>query len=616
MGKSHKKSRASRARLNPIGSGRNEQSKDDGLVKKKLQPLLEKLHSAVPNDRAMALGSTSVLCEDSYMRKLLLKERLVQIVLSKLLNDNNTDIVVESFGLLRNIALEEGYDVSTQLWRADIWMSIDQGFCKLLESLSGLQSGEGQAVKNSGESRRLLFDYADNLLSLVVALANGSDDILRQVLERAKLERLFEVIIGLLQYGVTKLPVAVLNTVLDLLYDFSSESFQFIEAVANNEYLATFVRSLPDQMNTPGFNELTKVLIQGVYLQFLDMDITFQQANDIIHAVCDSVKGIDLEQVNKDLSVVCHDEELIKSKDSQVAQKIKHYTVARSNAMMKLQSIEISIDLITSIIEMIASLSEEKKRPLPNSLLETLMVYLPQIFDSLSRQFTSRILIAWNNLLWLYLTLEINFFDLEGEPYKNLWEFVYSVKEEEIDIKLGKLSVVWVLLKTITMQSDPNAWLSTLQLNNDMNFVNSTIENYNKDMNNSDISREDAIELGQRYCGILSTYATFQNQIQINEIIGKFILEQLCSPNLPAMLLADYTNSLFEIYGDENFDYNQPVFVQNNFLDILRTKVVPNLKSQFKLVDKNKDPLIKERCTETFNTLDSFIQYKKNELAE
>ncbi|QLL33257.1 hypothetical protein HG536_0E01680 [Torulaspora globosa] len=613
MGKSNKRSRASKARLNPIGSGRGEQLKDNGLVKKKLQPLLEKLHSAVPNDRAMALGSITVLCEDPYMRKLLLKERLVQTVLSKLLNDNNTDIVVESFGLLRNISLEEGYDVSTQLWRADIWISIDQGFSKLLESLSALQSAQGQAAKNSSESRRLLFDYADNLLSLVVALANGSDDILRQVLDRAKLERLFEVIIGLLQYGIAKLPLAVLNTVLDLLYDFSSESFQFIEAVAGNEYLAIFVRSLPDQMNTPGFNELTKVLIQGVYLQFLDMDITFQQANDIIHAVCNSIKDIDLEQVNKDLSAVCHDEELVKTKDSQVAQKIKHYTAARSNAMMKLQSIEISIDLITAIIEMIASLSEEKKGPLPNPLRETLMVYLPQVFDKLGGEFTSRILIAWNNLLWLYLTLEINFFKLEGEPYKNLWEFIHSVKEEEIDLKLGKLSVVWALLKTVTMQSEPNGWLSTLQLSNDMDFVNSTIESYNKDMSSSNITREDAIELGQRYCGVLSTYATFQQQIQINEVIGKFILEQLCSTNLPAVLLADYTNSLFEIYGDENFDYNQPVFVQNNFLDILQTKVVPNLRTQFKLVDKNKDPRTKERCTETFNTLDSFIQYKKNE---
>mgnify|MGYP001259329943 FL=1 len=250
MGKSKKRSRASKARLNPIGGGKDTHSKDNALVTKKVQPLLEKLHSAVPNDRAMALGSISVLCEDTHMRKLLLKEKLVHIVLSKLLTDNNTEIVVESFGLLRNLSLEEGYDVSIHLWRSDIWKSIDQGFGKLLESLTALQASEEQNSKSSTESRRLLFDYADNLLSLVVALGNGADEILQQLLQAPKLERLFEVIARLLQYGVTKLPLSVFNTVLDLLYDFSSESFEFIDAVTNNSFLSAFVKSLTPQLLT------------------------------------------------------------------------------------------------------------------------------------------------------------------------------------------------------------------------------------------------------------------------------------------------------------------------------------------------------------------------------
>lgn len=612
MGKSKKRSRASKARLNPIGGGKDTHSKDNALVTKKVQPLLEKLHSAVPNDRAMALGSISVLCEDTHMRKLLLKEKLVHIILSKLLTDNNTEIVVESFGLLRNLSLEEGYDVSIHLWRSDIWKSIDQGFGKLLESLTALQASEEQNSKSPTESRRLLFDYADNLLSLVVALGNGADEIFQQLLEAPKLERLFEVIARLLQYGSTKLPLSVFNTVLDLLYDFSSESFEFIDAVTNNSFLSVFVKSLPEQINTPAFNELTKVLIQGIYLQFLDMDITYQQANEIIHTVCDSVKDIDFDQVKSDLSTASHDEELAQTKDSQVAQKIKDYTKARISAMMKLQSIDIAIDLITATTEIVASIYEEKKKPLPNALLETVTVYLPQIFQHLSRDFSSRILIAWNNMLWLYLTLEINFFEL-NENYKNLWEFVNTVDEKQLDLKLGKLSVTWALLKTIALQSQPAKWLSEFQLANNEAFANSLIENYKNDMSNQDILPENSIELGQRYIGILSTYASFQHQININELIGKFILEQLCGPKLPAELLIEFTNSLFEVYGDENFDYNKPVFVQCGFLKILETSVVPNLKAQFKFVDRNKNSQLKDRCSECFNTLESFIHYKKNE---
>lgn len=614
MGKSKKRSRASKSRLNPLnGSGRNAQAKDSAVVAKRVQPLLEKLHSAVPNDRAMALGSISVLCEDSYMRNLLLKEKLVSVVMNKLLTDNNTDIVVESFGLLRNLCLEEGYDVSIHLWRSDIWKSLDEGFGKLLESLAALEGSESRAGKGSSESRRLLFDYADNLLSLVVALANGADAILEQLLEGPKLERLFEVITRLIQYGATKLPLSVFNTVLDFLYDFSSESFEFIEAVTNNAFLSGFVKSLPEQTTNPAFNELTRVLIQGIYLQFLDMDITYHQANEIIHTVCESIKDINIEQVKTDLSTVSHDEELAETQDSQVVQKIKDYTMARVGAMMKLQSIEIAIDLITAVTEIIAALYEEKKKSLPEALQTTITGYLPQIFLHLSRNFSSRILIAWNNMLWLYLTLEINLFELDGEVYKALWEFVSTVNETELDLRLGKLSVIWALLKTTALQSEPAKWLSVFGLANNQSFVASMIENYTKDMSDQNIPPGELTELGQRYCGVLSTYASFQQQIQINELVGKFILEQLCSPKVHAALLVDFTNSLFEIYGDESSDYNGPVFVQCGFLKVLESNVVPNLKSQFKLVDRNKNPQLKEICTECFNTLESFIHYKKNE---
>lgn len=617
MGKSKKRSRASCARLNPVSGGGRHDAKDNALVNKKLQPLLIKLQSIVPNDRAMALGSISVLCEDPYMRKSLLKQKLANIILTKLLTDDNTDIVVESFGLLRNLCLEEGYDLSTYLWRSDIWASVNQGFDRLLESLDALlkkeEQGSDAGNRAATESKRLLFDYADNLLSLVVALANGSDEILKQILNGDKINRVFDVITQLLKYGLTKLPLAVVNTILDLLYDFSSESFEFIDAVESNDTLSEFVKGLPQLMNNASFNELTKVLIQGIHLQFSDMNITYEQANETIHIVCRCIENIDLKQVQTDLSSLPNDEELVRTQDSQVAQKIKDYLKARSSGMMKLQSVEIAIDLITATTEIVASLYEEQKTMFPESLLETLTVFLPRIFQHLGQDFSSRILIAWNNLLWLYLTLEINFLQLPNEPHKYLWEFISALPDTDLALKMGKLSVMWAILKTITSQSETIEWLSFFKLQNNENFVKSIIESYEKDINNKEMAQEDLIQLGQRYCGVLTTYSTFQGQTEMNDLIGKFILKQLCSKDVPQYLLVEFTNSLFEIYSDGNFDYNQPVFVKNGFLDILEKQVAPNLKARFKLVDRNKDTQLKEKCNECFTTLDSFIQYKKNE---
>lgn len=369
MGKSKKRSRASRARSNPLANNSSTRtgSKDEALVTKKIQPLLQNLQSVVQNDRSMALGSISVLCEDPHMRSLLLKQKLVHIVMSKLLTDENTEIVVESYGLLRNLSLEEGYDVSVHLWRSDIWTSINSGFDKLLESLESLNGSDSKA---SSESKRLLFDFGDNLLSLLVALANGSDDILENIISTEKIARVFQVIVKILQYGFKvdesrkaslKIPSNLFNTVLDLIYDFSSESADFIEAVSTDTYLSEFIKNLPNiDLFNP--NELTRVLIQGIYLQFLDMQVTNEQARSIIFKTCTAIEQIDLQEMKHSLSNVALDQELASIANEEVAGKIKDYTKKRVEAMTKLQSIEISLDLITAIAEIIASQFEENHK--------------------------------------------------------------------------------------------------------------------------------------------------------------------------------------------------------------------------------------------------------------
>lgn len=589
MGKSKKRSRASGARVNPL---RGNSGANNGLARK-LDPLLSQLSSVVPNDRAMALASISVMCEDPEARSHFLKEKLVHIVLSKLLNDENMDIVVESFGLLRNLSLEEGYDVSTNLWRSDIWLGIDQGFTKLIESLRSVEGA-------SKESRRLLFDYADNLLSLVVALANGSEAILEQLLGQDKLGRIFQVIGQLLQLGIKKLPLALFNTILDLLYDFSSESFDFIEAVSIDPDLKQFVQGLPQLMDEG--NELTKVLIQGVYLQFLDMDMTYEKADEIIHSVCQSVQGINLRELASEMAP--RDEDIMNSANDQVAQKIKDYTKARVTAFMKLQSVEIAVDLLTAIIEIVASLYEDTRKPLPESLLKTLTEFIPHVFKSLGQDFTSRILIAWNNLLWLFITLEINLYQLPNGVDSYLWEFVNSLNHQELDIQLGKWSVVWALLKTIALQPDPASYLASVNLQNNVQFAQTITNNYTENSN---------LELAQKYIGVMATYASFQGQIDVNKLIGQFILGQIISDQTPPFLLVELTNSLFEIYADASYDYDLPVYVEGGFQNVVSTQVMPKLKQRFKMVDRNKDAVLKDRCTECFNTLDSFIHYKQSE---
>ena len=299
--------------------------------------------------------------------------------------------------------------------------------------------------------------------------------------------------------------------------------------------------------------------------------------------------------------------------------KIKDYAKRRSAAQMKLQSIEIGLDIITATIEIIASVHEASsgKISIPDNLIQCLVDMVPELFIELFDVCTARCLIGWNNLLWLFLGVGFNFFELKSKDngrtmYKSLWDRTTALNDDEYDngkdlgVLIGKYSVIWVLLKiTSTMQETPLNFLKEFGILNNVNFVNQLIEKFNK---------WDDVELKQRLAGILSCLGSFQGQdLQLNEIIGKFFLEQCCNDKVPISVVNDLLNFIFEMYCDGNFDYDGPVFVNNEFASILKEKVAPTVKDRFKFVDKNKEPELKERCNETFNTLNSFIQYKETE---
>ncbi|CAI4037840.1 hypothetical protein SMKI_04G1740 [Saccharomyces mikatae IFO 1815] len=615
MGRSKKRSRASSSRLNPLRkAGSNNNDKDSNVVTKKLQPLLHSLSSVVPNDRSIALSSISVLCEDAHMRQLLLKEKLVPIILTRLLSDSNSDIVVESFGLLRNLSLEEGYDVSIHLWRSDIWTSISSNFAKIIDSLSALQAAEQQSkskpIGNAKvESKRLLFDFVDNLLSLVVALSNGSDDILNEILKEDKTNEIFQVILQLLKYGVEKLPINLFNTILDLVYDLSSESFEFIEHVSNNTYILQFLNELSPDLH-PQANELTRVLVEGIHCQFLDMNITYDQCNRIIHSVCHSINNIDpvklMNDINDPVEITPATD---KDESSKVIDKIKDYNAKRNESMMKLQSIEIAIDLITAVTEIVASkyeLSESHEATIPDELINTLTNFLPHVFMILKDTFTSRILIGWNNLIWLFVSLSLT--DLSEELLTTLWTYVTQLdSQDDLSIKIGRMGCIWAILKLISSNEaidSNNQALINIQMMNNLEFVKGIT---------GEFQNSDDLELKQKCINVLSTYAMIQGQIEVNKEIGQFFVHTLIQSDVQPEVLVEMTNSLFQIYGDASYDYNEPIFVRGGFLPILKEQVLPNLRQQFKMVDKNKNPELKETCHDCLTTLDSFIHYKINE---
>ncbi|SCU77832.1 LAMI_0A02498g1_1 [Lachancea mirantina] len=625
MGKSKRKSKASSKRLQTAGkAGGLGPNRESGNLRK-IQPLLKQLESAVANERAMALGTISVLCDDQHMRQMFLRERLIQTVLSRLLTDENTEIVVESYGLLRNLAIEEGYDVCIHLWRSDVWTSLSAGLDKFMSSLASLETGQTQnqdpkSVHAQTQSARLLFDFGENLFSLTVALANGSEDI-RAALMEEKIKKVLQCVTVTLTYGMVpqeelrvglRITLSLFNAILDLIYDLSSQSGDFIEMILGDSYLSEFIKSLPSLLFTNA-NELTNVLIQGIHLQLLEENATDEQANMIISKVCASIEHIDLPNMVSDMSSVDQDKDLANAGNESVATKIKAQTNVRAAAAVRFQSIEYSLDIITAAMEIVAAQFEASDLPVCNSLQTTLTTLLPKLFQTLYAQFTSRVLIGWNNLLWLFLTLHINVFDLQNEPWRGLWAALPTTSTSSDDdlfsIRVGRIGVTWALLKTAHSQQDASACLAILGCATS-EFVAGVISEYN---NTESLDISDVEHLRQKCVGLLGVLSLFQGQVELNRQIGHFFMEQLVSNDNGAPVLLDLMDAFIDTYSDANFDYNEPVFVQDRFLCHLKEKVMPNLRNCFKFVDKNKNPELKARVQDAYNVMESFVRYKEIE---
>lgn len=110
-----------KSKADPLGGVRNlDIGQHAALRDSKILPVVKNVSSLDVNERVQAVSAIANLVEDPTCRKLLLKERIVAALMEKTLNDSSPEVVVRGWGALRNLAVEEGYDVCLHMYRKDI----------------------------------------------------------------------------------------------------------------------------------------------------------------------------------------------------------------------------------------------------------------------------------------------------------------------------------------------------------------------------------------------------------------------------------------------------------------------------------------------------------------
>ncbi|KAG7926536.1 hypothetical protein KL925_003586 [Ogataea polymorpha] len=562
MGKLKKRSRSAK-----LAAQRKPGASKDDKEFQKIAPLLDKLKSDAVNDRSMAVGAINTLCDtDPEIRKLFLKNDLVRTVLTRLVHDSSDEVVVESFGLLRNLIIEEGYDLSVFLWRSDIWTVLEDAFKKASVSIEHVKDD-----KVSAEQRGLLFDYIENIIACLgsLCLEISTDMFHSDVLPKLVSNDILKFIIVLIERNYTK---KVTLSALEFLYDLSTISAPFIEAFSQDENIKQILSGLNLS------NDLSKVYLIGLHFQTLefsnglDDNQTIQVADNLL-AVANKVSE---ENSRAESSIKVYELVLdifatiaeIKGQEEPVNTKIsglfESHVVPFLRVVFELANVKV-LQCLTNILCFY-------RNEAPESVVELVNSIRPAVLQQLSQKLEEPDLETINLYLgYLEVSSEITSADKLRPLAEVLLKFAFQLGEITPVSAQITGHLLHILTKIGKHSDDLELTTSITKFIVDKNFVEPI---------------------------------TYYNSTRLGELRKKhqYLIETV---------LVDSTNSIFDLF-DDDYPYNKPIYHEGGLHQLLKDNL-PYYKKIYKAIDKNSEPQLKVLYEEAFQNLERFIQYKEGE---
>lgn len=139
MGKS-RRNKANGHRADPLAVKVVKPPTDPELIalrEKRILPVIKDLRSSNLNARGTAASAVSNIVQDEKCRKLLLREQVVQIILTETLTDDSLDSRAAGWEILRVIASEEESDFCVHLFRLEILDAVEHAVKHVRTNYSG-----------------------------------------------------------------------------------------------------------------------------------------------------------------------------------------------------------------------------------------------------------------------------------------------------------------------------------------------------------------------------------------------------------------------------------------------------------------------------------------------
>ncbi|KAG0279516.1 hypothetical protein BGZ95_001032 [Linnemannia exigua] len=179
-----KNNKKKQARHNATGMQTNaEIAEAEGLQAVPMEtilPLIAKLSSPDANDRAWAAaGASNLLMHDAGTRRLMLSKNLIGALVERL-TDSVHEVVVEALGALRNLTVVGGDDVISEMYNKSVLTPVAALIPPLGNMIDAILSGAA-ATAEEQDKRKTVWDWAENVISVIWAMAENSEKALKFV---------------------------------------------------------------------------------------------------------------------------------------------------------------------------------------------------------------------------------------------------------------------------------------------------------------------------------------------------------------------------------------------------------------------------------------------------
>ncbi|KAF8421226.1 hypothetical protein EV426DRAFT_219561 [Tirmania nivea] len=668
MGRSNRvRKNKGKGKTSPLGGVRNlDIGQHSALRESKILPVVKNISSIDVNERVQAVTAVANLVEDPTCRKLLLKERIVAALMEQTLNDSSPEVIVRGWGALRNLAVEEGYDVCLHMYRKDILTPIAAAISKLQESIRSLIN-DSASVDNF--TKKLVWGYAENVVGLVASISGEATE---EVVEAVNKLNIFPFLMGLLS-PECKAPRAVQNIAAQCLNVITEEQDELIKTIIESEdvfvplilqlrdvatlsptdpllrtvAICGVVHNISDFLSVSGnttnpFSDsinLTKLTagIQAASKITLPTNgsalangepITederiealkegLETLTSIIASLQDDINGeIPDEEPIPDADFMDEDsEEEVENRGDEEEDEVDEESEYGDVSMVEEAMLE-DMAMVTAVDRGGSEEANDASSESPTAhLIEVVIPLLlplcaPQDHSSNSLAIQIRAVNCLNNISWTSSTTlpkSSSLFQSFQKQALTIWTSIVVpiLRSNTANIELAEAvtGLSWAIAKAL------GGKLPISQPTNE-----GGVGEHKTFMSLYNAATTD--DLRTRCVGVLGCLGLAPGRIDVNKEIGVFLVSCLSAlpptGNTATDPAIEALNAIFDLYADSEFDYDEPVFVKHNFLEHLKS-ILPKVQSMTKKIDKRKFPEKRTRADEVTQNLRRFIEYKKKE---